>query len=263
VQNACRKNQKIEILLSISDCEYPGYEKPNNTQQIGSNRSMIIFIDDPRQLIARGSIKNSNVTINKMSEQIVNAFVAMVNERDPYTAQHCYNVARLACAIADEMGMDIDTKRGLYISGMLHDIGKTSIPLEILSKSGALTKTEWEILKSHPIAGYKIISKIEFPWCVSEMILQHHERLDGSGYPYGLKGDEIKAGSRILAVADVIDAMLSHRPYRPALTVNDVEKEFLINEQKYDKKVVKAALKLLPAYAKGTLKSINIEELFL
>lgn len=223
---------------------------------------MIIFIDDPKQLITQGSIENSNVTVNKMSEQIVNAFIALVNERDPYTAQHCYNVARLAYIIAEEMGLDMEMKRGLYIGGMLHDIGKTSIPLEILSKSGTLTKNEWEILRSHPVAGYEIINKIDFPWEVSEMILQHHERLDGSGYPYGLKGDEIKLGSRILAIADVIDAMLSHRPYRPALPMCEVTKEFKLNEGKYDREVVKAALKLLPSYAKGTIKNVNIEELF-
>jgi len=137
--------------------------------------------------------------------------------RDPYTTGHQHRVAQLAVALGRKLGMSDNSVEGLRIAGILHDIGKINVPAEILSRPGRLRPVEFELLKGHPAAGYDILKGIEFKWPVAEIVYQHHERLDGSGYPRGLKGDEILLEARILSVADVMEAMVSHRPYRPGL----------------------------------------------
>ncbi len=139
--------------------------------------------------------------------------------RDPYTAGHQQRVARLATAIASEMGLGSEQVDGVHFGSLIHDVGKISIPAEILSKPGRLTEIEFMLIKTHPQAGYSILKGIDFPWPVAQMILHHHERLDGSGYPSGLKGNEIILEAKILVVADVVEAMSSHRPYRPGLGI--------------------------------------------
>lgn len=176
----------------------------------------------------------------------IRAVAHMAEMRDPYTAGHQARVADLACAIARELGLDADRIEGLRLGAMIHDIGKVSIPAEILNRPGKLSAPEYEIIKTHCQAGYEIIKDIDFPWPVATMVLQHHERLNGSGYPQGLKGDAICLEARILAVADTVDAMSAHRPYRPAL---GVEKALAVIEtergQTYDVDVVDACLRLL------------------
>jgi len=142
---------------------------------------------------------------------------AVTEMRDPYTAGHQQRVAKLATAIASEMGFGGEQVDGVHFGSLIHDVGKISIPAEILSKPGKLSEIEFMLIKTHPQAGYGILKGIDFPWPVAKMILQHHERLDGSGYPDALKGDEIILEARILMVADVVEAMSSHRPYRPGL----------------------------------------------
>ena len=137
--------------------------------------------------------------------------------RDPYTAGHQRRVAELACAIAAELGWADQKIESIRTAALLHDIGKIAVPVEILSKPGRLNETEMCLIRQHAAAGADIVAGIDFAGDVSEMIRQHHERLDGSGYPAGLKGDDILPEARIIAVADVVEAMLSHRPYRPAL----------------------------------------------
>ncbi len=132
--------------------------------------------------------------------------------RDPYTAGHQRRVAQLAAAIADELGMAKDEIEGLRLAATIHDIGKIAIPAEILARPGTLSAIEFSLLKQHPRAGYDILKEIPFPWPIADMVLQHHERLDGSGYPDAITGDQILPESRILAVADVVEAMNSHRP---------------------------------------------------
>lgn len=139
--------------------------------------------------------------------------------RDPYTAGHERRVAEIAVAIAREMGLDETVQQGLRIAGYLHDIGKITVPVEILSKSGPLSQAEFALVHGHPQAGYDVLKNVEFPWPIATMILQHHERCDGSGYPRGTSGPELLLESRILSVADVVEAMSSHRPYRAALGV--------------------------------------------
>jgi PAS domain S-box-containing protein len=149
--------------------------------------------------------------------QTIEAIASTVEARDPYTAGHQKRVANLASAIASEMGLSVEKIHALYLAATVHDLGKIRIPAEILSKPGKLNQIEFELIKGHSQTGYDIIKDIEFPWPIAQMVLQHHERLDGSGYPKGLKSDEILPESKIIAVADVVEAMSSHRPYRPGL----------------------------------------------
>ena len=147
----------------------------------------------------------------------VQALANTVDVRDPYTAGHQRNVSRLAAAIAREMGLPSDAVEGIELAAMVHDIGKIRVPAEILSKPGKLSPLEYQLVQMHAQAGYDIVKDMTFPWPIAQMILQHHERLDGSGYPQGLKGDAILRDAKIIAVADVVEAMASHRPYRPSL----------------------------------------------
>ncbi|MBN2283846.1 MAG: PAS domain S-box protein, partial [Deltaproteobacteria bacterium] len=158
-------------------------------------------------------------------EGVIYALASVVEIRDSYTADHQKRVAQLAVAIGEEMGLDRNHIEGLRLASVIHDIGKITVPAEILSKPGRLNETEFALVKSHPQAGYEILKGIEFPWPIADIVLQHHERLDGSGYSSGRKNDEILLEARILAVADVFEAIMSHRPYRPALGV-----DFAINE---------------------------------
>ncbi len=149
--------------------------------------------------------------------QTIEAIAATVEARDPYTAGHQRRVANLARAIAHEIGLSEHKIRGLYLAATIHDLGKISIPAEILSKPGVLNQVETELVKTHPQAGYDIIKDVQLPWPIAQMVLQHHERLDGSGYPNQLKDEQIQHEAKILAVADVVEAMSSNRPYRPGL----------------------------------------------
>ncbi len=149
-------------------------------------------------------------------EQAIGALGATLEKRDPYTAGHERRVADLAVAIGHAMGLDQQQLHGLRLAGFIHDIGKVQIPSELLSKPSRLTAVEFELIKQHADAGYDILKDIDFPWPIAEMVRQHHERIDGSGYPRGLRGDELLLESKILAVADIVEAMSSHRPYRPA-----------------------------------------------
>jgi response regulator RpfG family c-di-GMP phosphodiesterase len=150
-------------------------------------------------------------------EGIVQAISVAVEMRDPYTAGHQQRVAEVACAIAERMNFSADDIYGLRMASVIHDLGKITVPAGILSKPGKLSQLEYELIKSHVQAGYDILKNIEFPWPLAQIILQHHERLDGSGYPQGLKGEQILPQARILAVADVLETIASHRPYRPSL----------------------------------------------
>jgi len=175
----------------------------------------------------------------------VNALASTVEMRDPYTAGHQRRVTLLACAIAEEMGLTNDQFDGLRMAGLIHDLGKLNVPAEVLSKPGRINDIEFSIIRFHPQICHDIIKTIELPWPVATIVLQHHERLDGSGYPQGLKDGEIMLEARILAVADVVEAMASHRPYRPALGIKYALEE--ITEHRgtlYDPEVIDACVKL-------------------
>ena len=192
------------------------------------------------------NIKKEHSELQKTMEGIIYAVSAVVESRDPYTAGHQRRVAELAKAIAGEMGLSEWHQKGVHIIGLLHDVGKIAVPAEILSKPGKINQYEFDIIKNHSRTGFEILEKIDFPWKVSEAILQHHERYNGSGYPQGLSKDEIILEARILSVADVIEAMSSHRPYRPALGLDNALQEITKNRGiLYDPKVADACVKLL------------------
>lgn len=149
--------------------------------------------------------------------QTIGAIAATVEARDPYTAGHEQRVAQLASAIAQDMGLSEEVVQGITLAASIHDLGKLLVPAEILNKPSKLAPLEYELIKIHPQGGFNIVKDIQFPQPIAQMVLQHHERLDGSGYPQGLKDNEIIQGARVLAVADVVEAMSSHRPYRPSL----------------------------------------------
>lgn len=176
----------------------------------------------------------------------VTAIARTLEMRDPYTAGHQQRVTALSVSIARAMGLGEEVIEGLYFGAMIHDIGKISVPAEILSKPGALSKIEYQLIQCHPDTGLEIVQGVEFPWPVAEMIAQHHERMDGSGYPKGLSGNKIIIEARIIAVADVVEAMSSHRPYRPARGIAAALKE--IEQGKgshYDPAVVVACIQVL------------------
>lgn len=173
--------------------------------------------DVTEQQMAEIAQHRSEVRLHDSLLQTIRAVAMTLEKRDPYTAGHQQRVADLAAAIAQAMGLCDEQIEGIRLGGMIHDIGKIYVPAEILAYPRKLSELEFKLIKTHPQVGYDIVKDIDFPWPVAEMILQHHERLDGSGYPRGLKGDAILLEARILAVADVVEAMISYRPYRPGL----------------------------------------------
>jgi PAS domain S-box-containing protein/putative nucleotidyltransferase with HDIG domain len=194
---------------------------------------------------AETEVQHSLEKLKKSLEGTVLAVAKTVEMRDPYTAGHQRRVAQLACAIAQEMGFSAERVEGMRVLGCLHDIGKIAIPAEILSKPGRISPMEFTLIKEHPQVGYEIIKDIDFPFPLAEGILQHHERLNGSGYPQGLSGLDIILEARILGVADVVEAMASHRPYRMALGIDQALEEISRNRGiLYDPEVVDICIKL-------------------
>ncbi|MFO7666750.1 MAG: HD domain-containing protein, partial [Desulfobacterales bacterium] len=189
--------------------------------------------------------KQKDDALRKSISGIVQAMALTVETRDPYTSGHQIRVAELAEKIAVRMNFTPHQVEGIKIAAAIHDIGKLTVPAEILSKPSKLSDIEFQLIQIHPEAGYNIVKDIEFPWPIADIIMQHHERMDGSGYPKGLKGEEILLDARILAVADVVEAIASHRPYRPAYGIDTALKE--ISDKKgilYDAAVVDICLDL-------------------
>ena len=175
----------------------------------------------------------------------IQAMASTVETRDPYTAGHQRQVANLARAMATEMGLSSEQIEGIRMAAVIHDMGKITVPTDILNKPGRLNEHEFGIIKAHPEVAYNILKTVEFPWPIAQIIFQHHERMDGSGYPQGLSGEEIIVEARVLAVADVVEAMASFRPYRPALGIDKALEEISQNRGAlYDPEVVDACLKL-------------------
>jgi PAS domain S-box-containing protein/putative nucleotidyltransferase with HDIG domain len=189
--------------------------------------------------------KQSTERLVRAMEHAIQAMTIVVEMRDPHTAGHQQRATQLACAIAKQMGLSKEQISGLRLAGLIHDIGKVRVPAEILMNPDGLSEPEFMMIKAHPRLGYEILKTIDFPWPVAKIVLQHHERMDGSGYPSGLSGEDIIMEARILAVADVVDAMASHRPYRAALGIKKALEEISQNRGVlYDSKVVDACLTL-------------------
>jgi PAS domain S-box-containing protein/putative nucleotidyltransferase with HDIG domain len=208
---------------------FTGRRKDGSLIEVGLDSTRAIHDGRPAVIGLMQDIsekKRDEERIERYLAQLKSAFMRTVEMatllsemRDPYTAGHERRVAKLAVAIGAELGLDADRQEGLQVAGLLHDVGKIGIPAEILSKPARLSRVEFLLIQGHAEQGYEVLKDIDFPWPVAEVARQHHERMDGSGYPRGLAGDAILLEARILAVADVVEAMSSHRPYRPALGI--------------------------------------------
>lgn len=215
----------------------------NNKGAITHYQGIVLDITDRKR--AEDELGKSVGKLKKALEGTVSALSGTAERRDPYTAGHQQRVTQLACAIAVEMKLPSDQIEAIRVAGTLHDIGKIYVPAEILNKPGIIAIEEMGLIKTHSQVGYDILKTIEFPWPVADIVLQHHERLDGSGYPLHLAGEEIRLEARILAVADVVEAMASHRPYRPALGVETAMDEIIrYRGVHYDPEIVDICVRL-------------------
>ena len=249
------KRRKELSLLATDGKQVPIYLSVNKVGLVGTDEIFCIVTTDlteekkieeivTAKKMALAALKAS-LELEKSLEESIKSIAYTVESRDEYTAGHMKRVGQLSSAIARELGLPEDTIHGIELASTIHDVGKIAIPVEILTKPGKLSKIEMMLVQTHVEAGYDIIKNIEFPWPIARMILEHHERIDGSGYPQGLKGDEMLLGSRIIAVSDVIEAMSTHRPYRFVLGIDEALAEIKQHRGKlYDAQVVDACLKL-------------------
>jgi PAS domain S-box-containing protein len=231
-KSGARRHLDVSVSLIVN----PG-EKPTRFRGIAR--------DITERKRAEEELQDTLESLRKAVGATIQVMVSAVETRDPYTAGHQIRSADLARAIATEMGLPHEKIEGIRVAGSIHDIGKLSIPAEILSKPTKLTNIEFSLIKEHARKGYEMLKDVESPWPLAEMVYQHHERMDGSGYPQHLKGDDILMEARILAVADVVEAMASHRPYRPALGIDKALDEIDKNRGTvYDNTVANACLRL-------------------
>lgn len=208
--------------------------------------AIAVIYDITEKINMETALRNSLEKMNRVVDETVSALAAAIGKRDPYTAGHQQRVAQFACAIAEELGgFDDDRMKGLRMAATIHDIGKLYVPAEILAKPGQLSEPEFMLIKTHPQAGFDILGEIEFPWPIARIVQQHHERLDGRGYPLGLTGEAILMEARIIGVADVVEAMSSHRPYRPSRGIEAALHEIKIGRGNiYDANTVDACVAL-------------------
>lgn len=254
-----KKNHDIDFIIMtgyVEDFSYEDIIELGATDFIQKPVGLMEFIARLRRvLLERATRAERNQAISALKanlaksqramEGIIQAIAATVEIRDPYTAGHQERVAALSCAIAQVMNLPSDTIYGLRMAAVLHDLGKIAVPAEILSRPGPLNQLEYGLIKNHVQYGYDILKKIEFPWPLAKIVYQHHERMNGSGYPQGLKGEEIILEARILAVADVLETISSHRPYRASLGMPQALEELTENRGTlYDADVVDACIQL-------------------
>jgi PAS domain S-box-containing protein/putative nucleotidyltransferase with HDIG domain len=219
--------------------------RDDNSEILGLVAAFRNIAERRRTMVA---LKKSVKDLRQALDATVGALIVTSEKRDPYTAGHQLRVSKLAVAIATSMGLEEDMVRGIEVAAQLHDLGKIYVPAEILSKPASLSAIEFNMMQTHPEAGYEILRMVPFPWPVADIVLQHHERLNGSGYPKGLVGDDILQQARILAVADVVEAMSSHRPYRAALGLDRALEEVRSGRgNRYDTAVVDVCLELFEA----------------
>jgi PAS domain S-box-containing protein/putative nucleotidyltransferase with HDIG domain len=249
--------EEIEKKGSVRDFEVKLYKRDGtkinclitSSARLSKDNNIIGYqgiIRDISELVS--SRQKLEKTLDKLRKALggtIQAMALTVETRDPYTAGHQRRVSNLACAIAREMGASTNQIQAIHFAGIIHDIGKISVPGEILSKPGKISENEFGIIKEHPRTGHNILKRVEFPWPIDQIVLQHHEKMDGSGYPDGISGENITLEARMLTVADVIEAMSSHRPYRPTLGVDMALNEIKQNRNVlYDPQVVGACLRL-------------------
>jgi len=253
-QNNCLNNRKplqIDYRIISTDGQLKYLQQHfevtyGSDQQVSKIRGTIQDITTLKQ--AQLTLLDHERVLEKALEGTIHTVTMAVELRDPYTAGHQRRVADLACRIAKKMGLDDNRIHGVRLGAMIHDIGKIGIPAEILSKPSKLSAVEIQLVREHASMGYQILKDIQFPWPIAAIAHQHHERMDGSGYPNGLRGEEILLEARIVAVADVVESISSHRPYRPTLGLQPAVDEIKSHRgTRYDAEVVDACLEILSA----------------
>lgn len=252
IKNQNKTNGKNHYMLELEQLREDGKSvwTELSVSLLMDSKKAVGFLGVTRDISERKNtqkkLDESFIKLRKALEASVQAMGKATEIKDPYTAGHQRRVGILSYEIAKVMGLDEDICDGVRLAGAIHDIGKIYVPAEILSKPGLISENELNIIKSHPQVGHDILRNIEFPWPIAKIILQHHERIDGSGYPLGLKGDKILIEAKIIGVADVVEAMASHRPYRPALGLNLAIEEIEKNKGKsYDSDIVDACIKII------------------
>ena len=209
-----------------------------------ASEQVVVYYDITERQEAEAEILRSKERLEQVLRSVIALIGKVIEARDPYTQGHEEGVARIGRLIAEEMGLSEEQVEGIEVAGLVHDVGKLGVPAEILTKPGTLADAEYSLIKDHSQRGYDILRDIDFDWPVADMVLQHHERMDGSGYPSGLAGEEISMSARILMVADVVEAMAAHRPYRPALGLEAAMAEITEHPEKFDPQVVAACVRL-------------------
>lgn len=210
------------------------------TSQLSNQEKEIARRKEVEQLVGASSQK-----LYQSLESTISAIASTIERRDPYTAGHQKRVAQLSSAIGQELGLPDSRIHGLQLAASVHDLGIINIPAEILSKPGKLTELEFQLVMLHPETGFEILKDIDFPWPIAESVFQHHERMDGSGYPRKLRGEQILLEARIIGLSDVVEAMFSHRPYRPALGIDAALGEIQKGSgTQYERQIVDVCLKL-------------------
>ena len=208
---------------------------------VESNKLLKIEIENRKHV--QQELEQSFQNLKKVMDSTIQAIAMTVEKRDPYTSGHQMRVAKLTRAIAESLELPQHQVEGAFMAASIHDIGKISLPAEILTKPIQLTEIEISLIQAHSQAGYDILKGIEFPWPIADIIVQHHERMNGSGYPRGLAGEDILIEARIIGVSDVVETMSSHRPYRPSMGIDKALQEIILNKGTlYDARVVDACL---------------------
>ena len=234
---------KAEKQLLTLQADLENLVEKRTAELVKSNKLLKIEIENRKHM--QQELQQSFETIKKAMHSTIQAISMTVEKRDPYTSGHQQRVADLAKAMAQELKLLPDQIESIYTAAAIHDIGKIALPAEILVKPSQLTAIEISLIQAHAQAGYDILKGIEFPWPIADIVLQHHERMDGSGYPQGLAGDKILFGARIIGVADVVETMASHRPYRPSIGTDKALEEIARNRGTlYDPLAVDACLTL-------------------
>jgi len=233
---------ETDYFLRAIDIGIDSYiKKPVNTDEL-----FAAIYKSTRVHFQQKAIESGQKQMMSLLEQMIATLARAIEMRDPYTDGHQKRVSMLSVAIAEELGVPKEQIQGIRLAALIHDIGKIHIPAEILTRPGKLDKTEFELIKKHPITGFEVVGNIDFPWPISQIVLEHHEKWDGSGYPNGLKGEEILLDARIVCVADVVEAMASHRPYRAGLGMEAAIAEIKANSGiLFDPKVVDACVRVV------------------
>ena len=236
------KWQAERQLLSLHS-ELESLVEKRTAELVESNKLLKSEVENRKQI--QLELEQSFANLKKVTDATIQAIALTVEKRDPYTSGHQRRVAKLTRAIAEAIGLSEDQIEGAHVAASIHDIGKISLPAEILSKPIQLSEIEISLIQAHAQAGYDILKGLDFPWPIADIIIQHHERMDGSGYPRGLSGDRISIEARIIGVADVVETMSSHRPYRPSMGIEKALEEITLNSGTlYDSQIVDACLNI-------------------